>query len=411
MKEVIIIGGGAAGIIASIAAARIGHSVKLIEKNEKLGKKLFITGKGRCNLTNASEIDVILNNIVTNRKFMYSSLYTFDNQAIVDLIEENGCKCKIERGNRVFPISDHSSDVIKALTNELKKSKVDISLNTKVTDIITSNSVVEGVVIEQAGNKKKLMADAIIVCTGGLSYASTGSTGDGYKFVSRLGHNIIETKPSLVPFCIEEKWVKKLQGLSLKNVNLQLIVNGKKIFDEFGEMLFTHFGISGPLVISASSYYVACKNIKKVELYIDLKPALSIEQLDVRLIREFTENSNKQFKNVVTSLFPIKMVPIMIELSGINPEKKANEISKMERCEFIKLIKSLPLTIEGIRGFEEAIITKGGIDVKNINPHTMESKLVSGLFFAGEVIDVDALTGGYNLQVAWSSGYLAGISV
>lgn len=399
-------------MIAAIAAAKAGNKVVLFEKNEKLGKKLFITGKGRCNITNASDIENILNNIMTNKKFMYSSLYGFDNQAIVDLLEKNGCKCKVERGNRVFPVSDHSSDVIRALSKELSNLDVEINLNSEVVDIITMDNCVRAVGVKNRNNKKnEYMADAIIVCTGGISYPLTGSTGDGYKFASKLGHRLADRVPSLVPFCIAEKWVKSLQGLSLKNVTIKLHVNDKKIYEDMGEMLFTHFGVSGPLIISASSYYMACKQVKKADLYIDLKPALSLEQLDKRLLREFGDNSNKSFKNAITSLFPGKLIPVMIELSGIDSDKKVHEISKAERTEFAKLIKNLHLSIEGIRGYEEAIITKGGVSIKDINPHTMESKLVEGLYFAGELIDVDALTGGYNLQIAWSTGYLAGSSI
>lgn len=413
MNKVIIIGGGAAGMMAAIAAADTGAQVTLYEKNEKLGKKLFITGKGRCNVTNAGDMENLFANVMTNEKFLYSAFYTFDNQAVMDFLEKAGCPLKVERGDRVFPVSDHSSDVIAAFTRELKKKNVKVELNTGVKELLVEQDSdseeqpqVTGVLLE---NGKKITADKVIVATGGISYASTGSTGDGYRFASKSGHKVTECKPSLVPFNVKESWCKDAMGVSLKNVSLRLVCGKKEIYSGFGEMLITHFGISGPLALSASSYYVS-KAKGETIAYIDLKPALDAEQLDKRVLRDFEEAKNKQFKNSLNHLFPQKLIPVMIELSGIDPDKKVNVISKEERKRFVELIKNLPLTIEGVRDFKEAIITKGGVSVKEVNPSTMESKKVKGLYFAGEVLDLDALTGGYNLQIAWSTGYLAGLN-
>lgn len=404
-KQVIVIGGGAAGTMAAYMAAKNGHKVTLFEKNEKLGKKVFITGKGRCNVTNACDITDFFESIPTNSKFLYSSIYSFTNQDVIDFFVEAGCPLKVERGERVFPVSDHSSDIIVALKRKLSEACVDIKLNTTVKELIIENEKATGVIL---ADNKKIKADAVIVATGGISYASTGSTGDGYKWAENSEHRIVEPTPALVPLETKEDWTKALQGLSLKNVNL-CFKNGKKIlYEGFGEMMFTHFGITGPLVLSASSYL---KNPKGVEAVLDLKPALTMEQLDKRILREFEENKNKQFKNSINSLFPAKLIPIMLSLSGINPDKKVNEISKEERKFFAELIKGLPMTITGTRDFNEAIITRGGVSVKDINPSTMESKKISDLYFAGEVLDVDGLTGGFNLQIAWSTGALAGNSI
>ena len=417
MKNVIVIGGGAAGMMAAYWAAYKGAKVTLIEKNEKLGKKIFITGKGRCNVTNAADMDVLFSNVCTNEKFLYSAFYQFDNQMVMDFFEKAGCPLKVERGDRVFPVSDHSSDVIGALQRELKKVGAEICLNTTVEGLVTDgdDTKLTGVIVK---NGKMIPCDACIVCTGGISYASTGSTGDGYIFAKQTGHNIIDTYPALVPFEAQEEWCKELQGLALKNVSFRLMCGNKEIYSDFGEMLFTHFGISGPLIISASSYYVKHmarlkkKNINEtVTGFIDLKPALDFEQLDKRVLRDFDESKNKQFKNVLGGLFPSKLIPVMIKLSGIEPDTKVNEITKAERNAFVRLIKELPVTITKTRDFNEAIITQGGVSVKDINPSTMESKKVKNLFFAGEVLDLDALTGGFNLQIAWSTGYLAGVSV
>lgn len=406
MSKVIVVGGGAAGMMACHAASLCGHQVTLLEKNEKLGKKIYITGKGRCNLTNASDMEVIFANVMSNKKFLYSAFYTFDNNQVIDLFETNGMATKTERGNRVFPVSDHSSDVIATMARILKNDGVEVKLNTTVDRLIIKDNKACGVVV----NKKEIYADNVIVCTGGLSYPSTGSTGDGYRFAETAGHTVVECTPALVPFNIREEWGKALQGLSLKNTAITIYDKDKKLYSDFGEMLFTHFGVSGPMILSASGNIKADKFKNPLKLIIDLKPAMSEEQLDKRILRDFDENKNKQFRNSINKLLPSKLVPIIIELSGIDPDKKVNEISKEERLGFVHLLKNLTMTINGLRGWNEAIITKGGICVKNINPSTMESKLVSNLFFAGEVLDLDAMTGGYNLQIAWSTGYLAGLN-
>ena len=404
-KQVIVIGGGAAGAMAAYMAAKNGHKVTLFEKNEKIGKKIFITGKGRCNVTNACDITDFFENIPTNSKFLYSAVYSFTNQDVIDFFVDADCPLKVERGDRVFPVSDHSSDVIAALKRKLQEVSVDVRLNTCVKELILQDEKVTGVLLDSG---KKITADAVVVATGGISYPTTGSTGDGYKWAEEANHNIVEPVPALVPLETKEDWTKSLQGLSLKNVSLAF-KNGKKVlYDGFGEMMFTHFGITGPLVLSASSYL---KSPKGVEAVLDLKPALTMEQLDKRLLREFEENKNKQFKNSINSLFPAKLIPVMLSLSGINPDKKVNEISKEERKFFAELIKGLPMTITGTRDFKEAIITRGGVSVKDINPSTMESKKIKDLYFAGEVLDVDGLTGGFNLQIAWSTGALAGNSI
>ena len=406
MSKVVVVGGGAAGMMAAYQAAKNGHKVILVDKNEKLGKKIYITGKGRCNLTNAGELEQIFNNIMTNRKFLYSALYSFTNDDVINFFETNGMKTKIERGNRVFPVSDHSSDVISTVAKTLRKNHVDIRLFTPVKDLIITNDKACGVLLE---NGEKIMCDSVIIATGGLSYPSTGSTGDGYRFAEDTGHQVKECHPSLVPMNIKEEFVKEMQGLSLRNVNYTL-KNGKKVlYDEQGEMLFTHFGISGPLVLT-SSCYCAGKDISKMKISIDLKPALSKEQLDERILRDFSECKNSFFKNSLGKLLPAKMVPVIVKLSGIDAEKKVNEITKEERAKLVELLKNFELTPAGFRSYNEAIITKGGVSVKDINPATMESKKMAGIYFAGEVIDLDATTGGYNLQIAWSTGYLAGMS-
>lgn len=410
MKKVIVIGGGAAGMMAAIAAAAQGSKVLLLEKNEKLGKKLFITGKGRCNVTNGGDMENLFANVMTNEKFLYSAFYTYDNNMVMDFLEKAGCPLKVERGERVFPVSDHSSDVIAAFQRELKKRDVEIRLNTEVKELLCAEAEggnrISGVLLS---NGKREHGDAVIIATGGISYGSTGSTGDGYRFAKNAGHRVVECKPSLVPFNVREDWCKEAMGVSLKNVSLTLKCGKKEIYNGFGEMLITHFGISGPLALSASSYYVS-RAKGECMCFIDLKPALSEEQLDKRVLRDFEEGKNKQFRNALNHLFPSKLIPVMVKLSGIDPEKKVNEITRQERRSFVTLIKNVPLTIDGVRDFKEAIITKGGVSVKEVNPSTMESKVLPGLYFAGEVLDVDALTGGYNLQIAWSTGYLAGIN-
>lgn len=407
MKQIIVIGGGAAGMMAAILAAKEGASVTLLERNEKTGKKIYITGKGRCNLTNACDAEAFLGNVICNGKFLYSAFYNMDNRATMEFFENAGCRLKEERGERVFPVSDHSSDVIFALNRQMEKEHVKVLLNTRVSRLLIKENQIEGV--ELVGGKK-LLADAVIVATGGKSYEPTGSTGDGYSFATQAGHTIKEVKPALVPLAVKEEWCSAMQGLSLKNVSIVMKDEKKKIYEGFGEMLFTHFGVSGPLILSASSHYVKKYNNVPVKLIIDLKPALSREQLDKRLLRDFDENKNKQFKNALDGLLPSKMIPVIIEQSGISSDKKINEITKEERSKLVDLLKGLTMTVIGTRGFTEAIVTQGGVCVKEINPSTMESKLVKGLYFAGEVLDVDALTGGFNLQVAWSSGALAGSS-
>ena len=413
MSHVIVVGGGAAGMFAAIAAAKNGHQVTLYEKNEKLGKKIFITGKGRCNITNAADMEELFDAVVTNSKFLYSSFYGYTNQNVIDFFEDAGVPVKIERGNRVFPISDHSSDVIRALEREMKKVGVKVCLNTEVKSVEAEKGKFNKVVLKDATTQT---ADACIVATGGLSYRSTGSTGDGFRFAENVGHKVTQCFPSLVPMETKEPWICELQGLSLRNVEAKILDGKKELYKDFGEMLFTHFGVSGPLIISASSYVgkkFMDKNGQKKELTleIDLKPALTEEQLDQRVLRDFEENHNRQFKNAITKLFPTKLIPVMLELGGIDPEKKVNSIEKEERKQFLHLIKHFRMTLTGLRDYPEAIITKGGVNVKEIDPGTMESKLVKGLYFAGEVLDLDALTGGFNLQIAWSTGYAAGNAI
>lgn len=413
MSHVIVVGGGAAGMFAAIAAAKNGHQVTLYEKNEKLGKKIFITGKGRCNITNAADMEELFDAVVTNSKFLYSSFYGYTNQNVIDFFEDAGVPVKIERGNRVFPISDHSSDVIRALEREMKKVGVKVCLNTEVKSVEAEKGKFNKVVLKDTTTQT---ADACIVATGGLSYRSTGSTGDGFRFAENVGHKVTQCFPSLVPMETKEPWICELQGLSLRNVEAKILDGKKELYKDFGEMLFTHFGVSGPLIISASSYVgkkFMDKNGQKKELTleIDLKPALTEEQLDQRVLRDFEENHNRQFKNAITKLFPTKLIPVMLELGGIDPEKKVNSIEKEERKQFVHLIKHFHMTLTGLRDYPEAIITKGGVNVKEIDPGTMESKLVKGLYFAGEVLDLDALTGGFNLQIAWSTGYAAGNAI
>ena len=413
MSHVIVVGGGAAGMFAAIAAAKNGHQVTLYEKNEKLGKKIFITGKGRCNITNAADMEELFDAVVTNSKFLYSSFYGYTNQNVIDFFEDAGVPVKIERGNRVFPISDHSSDVIRALEREMKKVGVKVCLNTEVKSVEAEKGKFNKVVLKDTTTQT---ADACIVATGGLSYRSTGSTGDGFRFAENVGHKVTQCFPSLVPMETKEPWICELQGLSLRNVEAKILDGKKELYKDFGEMLFTHFGVSGPLIISASSYVgkkFMDKNGQKKELTleIDLKPALTEEQLDQRVLRDFEENHNRQFKNAITKLFPTKLIPVMLELGGIDPEKKVNSIEKEERKQFVRLIKHFRMTLTGLRDYPEAIITKGGVNVKEIDPGTMESKLVKGLYFAGEVLDLDALTGGFNLQIAWSTGYAAGNAI
>ena len=403
MAKVIIIGGGAAGMIAAYSAALTSKQVILLEKNEKLGKKIFITGKGRCNLTNASDMNTVMENVVSNKRFLFSAFKNFTNEDIMNLVENNGTKLKIERGNRVFPVSDHSSDIIKSLENAIRNLHVDIRLNTKVDELIIENDRCIGVTI----GKNKIMADAVIVAKGGMSYQATGSDGDGYRFAKEAGLSVSKLYPSLVPFNIEGERIKALQGLSLKNIHAYIYNDKKLVYDEFGEMLFTHFGVSGPVIISASAV-IGNKNIKGYKLSIDLKPALDEEKLDERILRDFAEQKNKALKNSLNKLFPAKLIDEVIFQSKLDPDKKVNLLTKEERHSLVHATKNLEYVISSTRGFNEAIITKGGVEVSQINPKTMESKKIKGLFFAGEVLDLDAFTGGYNLQIAWSTGYAAG---
>lgn len=421
MRHIIIAGGGAAGMMAAVGAARAGACVTLLEQNEKTGKKVFITGKGRCNLTNACEQEEFFDHVITNPKFLYSAFSNMDNRGVMDFFEKAGCRLKEERGGRIFPVSDHSSDVIGALNRQMEKEGVKVCLHSCVKKVLTripaglqqgeehgtGRKYVTGV---ELSDGKKLKADAVIIATGGKSYPATGSAGEGYLFAENAGHTVKEPRPALVPFTVKEGWCMEMQGLSLKNVSVQLKSNKKKIYEGFGEMLFTHFGVSGPLILSASSYYVKKCYGAPAELTVDLKPALSPEQLDKRLLRDFDENKNRQFKNALDGLLPSKMIPVIIRLSGIGPEKKVNEITKQERSCLNACIKNLTMTVTGTRGFQEAIVTQGGVNVKEVDPSSMESRLVDGLYFAGEVLDLDAVTGGFNLQIAWSTGYLAGIS-
>ena len=408
MSRVIVIGGGAAGMMAAYAAASCGHSVVLLEQNEKLGKKLFITGKGRCNVTNACEREKLFENVVSNPKFLYSAFSEFDNGDLMELLRRAGCPLKVERGERVFPVSDHASDVTAALTRLLKERGVEVRLHVKVKEISAADGRVTGALL---ANGQYIRADAVVLATGGLSYPTTGSRGDGHRIAEGLGHTLKTCTPALTPMEKAEQWCTSLQGLSLKNVTLTMRCGGKQIWSGFGEMLFTHFGISGPLVLSASSYYGKCKDKTAVTTAVDLKPALTMEQLDRRILRDFEENRNKQFKNVIGSLYPSRLVPVMILLSGIDGEKKIHEVTRQERSRLAEVTKNLTMRVTGLRDFAEAIITQGGIRVKEVNPSTMESKIVQGLYPVGELLDLDAVTGGFNLQIAWSTGYLAGRSI
>ena len=410
MSRVLVIGGGPAGMMAAITAAENGNEVTILEKMPSFGKKLLITGKGRCNITNESDVENLLKNVRSNPKFLYSAFYTFDSYRMMEFLEGEGLKLKTERGNRVFPESDKSSDVIKTLKKALEKRKVKIVLNTKVLNIDIKDGICHGVIVQSGDKSGSYTADKVIVATGGCSYQSTGSTGDGYRFAKDADIKVTKCYPSLVPFNIGSDIPKRLQGLSLRNVKVTFSDKGKVLYEELGEMLFTHFGVSGPLVLSASTL-ASGKDVSQMELSIDLKPALSKEQLDERILRDFSENRNSYFKNSLSRLLPAKMIPVIVELSEIDEKKQVNNITKEERNRLVNLLKRLTFKVESLRGFNEAIITKGGVSVKEINPGTMEAKKVKGLFFAGEVLDLDAVTGGYNLQIAWSTGYLAGMEI
>ena len=408
-KNIVIIGGGAAGMMASIAAAENGHEVHVLEKNEKLGKKLFITGKGRCNVTNNCDVETLLKNVVSNPKFLYSAFYGFSSQDMMAFLQAAGLPLKTERGNRVFPVSDKSSDVLRTLEQEMKRRNVHIHLNCPVKSIQHESGGSWTVIVRKDGQPFHLPADAVIVATGGLSYKATGSTGDGYAFAKEAGHKITETMPSLVPLTVSEPWCSRLMGLSLKNVKIRLSSGKKLLYEDFGEMLFTHYGVSGPLILSGSAYVMAALSRNKpVTLSVDLKPALSDKQLDARILRDFDSVKNRHFANSLSALLPAKLIPVIIELSGIDGTKQVNEVSREERAALVSLLKDLRMTISGARDYSEAVITRGGVSVKEVNPSTMESRLVKGLYFAGEVLDVDALTGGFNLQIAWSTAWAAG---
>lgn len=405
MAKILIIGGGAAGMAAAAFLGEHGHQVHVFEKNEKLGKKLFITGKGRCNLTNSCDEETFFQSVVSNEKFLYSAFHGFSNEDAIAYFEQLGLPLKEERGGRIFPKSDHSSDVIKALEQRMKELDVKIHLNSLVEEILLQETdegqtKVTGVLLE---NGQEIVGDKVIVATGGMSYQATGSTGDGYEFAKHAGHKVTTLRSALVPMETKEEYIPRMQGLSLKNVRFTVKDGKKVLYQDFGELLFTHFGMSGPLVLTASSYLGKKLEKKELQGTIDLKAALTEEQLDARLLREFEAGKNKQFKNVISGMFPSKMFPVILELGKIPPEKKVNEITKAERMEFLRVVKNFPVTITGLRGFREAIITQGGVKTGEINPKTMESKKAQGLYFIGEVLDLDAVTGGFNLQIAWST--------
>ena len=430
--KVVIIGGGPAGMMSAITAAERGNNVILFEKMKTLGRKLLITGKGRCNITSSIDIKDFIQNVPGNGKFLYSSFQNYTNRDIIDFLNKQGVKVKEERGNRMFPVSDKSKSVLDAFINKLNELKVDIRVNSRVTKIEVQDGKVVGI---RYNNNILEKADKIIIATGGLSYPATGSTGDGYKIVQELGHNITKINPSLVPIIVADKNIetqesikkskyrdsinlcKELQGLTLKNVSIKIINNDNKkiIYEDFGEMIFTHFGVSGPIILSGSAHLLRYKNVEElfnkgsIKLIIDLKPALTYEKLDSRVLRDFNAEKNKLFRNALDNLLPKKLIEPVIELSGINENKRVNEITKEERKEIIKILKEFTITLKAFRSIDDAIITAGGVDIKQINPKTMESKLVKGLFFAGEIIDVDAYTGGFNLQIAYSTGYTAGL--
>jgi len=412
--KVLIIGGGPAGIIAGIRSAEEGNNVILLEKNDNLGKKLLITGKGRCNITSSLDISEFINNIPGNGRFLYSAFDNFNNNDIIELLKEEGLDVKEERGNRIFPVTDDSRDVLNALLRKMKKLKIEIKLKSKVNKIIVEENKAVGIIYN---DKEKLYADKIILATGGKSYPTTGSTGEGYKIAKELGHTINEIKPSLVPLEIYQKnECKAMQGLSLRNIGIKIMDSEKNklIYEDFGEMLFAHFGVSGPVIISSSAHLVRYKNIeellknRKINLSIDLKPALTKERLDDRILRDFNDLKNKQVKNSLDKLLPQKIIPVVLDRLNIDKNKQVNQITKEERLKIIEILKNFKLEISGFRPIEEAIITAGGISIKEINPKTMESKIVQNLYFAGEIIDVDAYTGGFNLQIAYSTGYTAG---
>ena len=421
--RIAVIGGGPAGMMAAISASQNQNEVYLLEKNSKLGKKLLITGKGRCNITSSLDIREFIANIPGNGSFLYSAFNNYTNQDIIEFLKKNGVAVKEERGNRIFPVSDKSIDVLNSFTKELNKKQVKIKFDAKVTGIEVEKNKVKAVTyIDKNNENKKLLVDKVILATGGKTYSATGSTGDGYEIAKKLGHTITKIRPSLVPLTASGESLnicQELQGLSLKNVSMKLInlENKKSIYEDFGEMLFTHFGVSGPMILSSSAHLLRYKNVdnllaqNKIQLQIDLKPALSLEKLDLRLQRDFAQEKNKEFKNSLNNLLPQKLIAVIVEKSGIKPNKQVNEITKEERLRLANLLKEFKIIISGFRPLDEGIITSGGINIKEINPKTMESKIIEGLYFAGEIIDVDAYTGGFNLQIAYSTGYTAGNNV
>lgn len=408
MGKVIVVGGGAAGMLAAGRAASRGHEVHLYEKNNRLGKKLLITGKGRCNITNDCDVETLLENIPGNPYFMYSALYHLDSTGVQGLFHHLGLETKVERGRRVFPVSDKAADVVDALAQYLRENKVHLHLESPVEHIVVSEGKATGVELKKGAF---VAADAVIVTTGGLSYPGTGSTGDGYRFAKKAGHKVTKLYPSLVPLKIQEEWCHGLMGLSLRNIEITIKnAKGKKVYEEFGEMLFTHYGVSGPVILSASRHLILTME-EGYHLFIDLKPAIDEKKLDARLLRDFEKFANKDFANALDELLPKKLIPVVISLSGIDGGKKVNTVTKEERKRLLALLKGLPLTITGARGYQEAVVTCGGISVDEIDPSTMESKKVENLHFAGEVLDVDGYTGGFNLQIAFSTGYTAGEGV
>ena len=411
--KVVIIGGGPAGMIAAITAAKAGNKVIIIEKNSELGKKILVTGKGRCNITSSVDISEFVNYIPGNGRFLYSAFQNFTNQDIIDLLRQNRLEVKEERGNRIFPVTDRAEDVRNCLVKEVRKNNIEVKYNSKVREIMVQDGNAKGVILESG---EKIEAEKVILSTGGKSYPGTGSTGDGYKLAEKVGHTITKIRGSLVPLTSNDETCKDLQGLSLRNVGIQIIdiESNKRIYNDFGEMLFTHFGVSGPTILSSSAHLLRYKNVDellqngKIRLYIDLKPALTVEKLDERILRDFEEYKNKEFKNSLDKLLPQKMIPVIIKKTKIDPYKRVNEITKEERQRLVNLLKRFTIELNGFRPVEEAIVTAGGVSIKEINPKTMESKIVTGLYFAGEIIDVDAYTGGFNLQIAYSTGYTAG---
>lgn len=402
--KIIVIGGGPAGMMAAGQAALRGNSVTLIEKMDRVGRKLYITGKGRCNVTNASDPEGLIANTAGNPYFLYSAFYTFDSSSLMNFFEKLNVPLKIERGNRVFPKSDKSNDIVKAMEKFVKTSGCNIMYKTEVCDIIADKGQIKGVKLK---NGKILECDKLIIATGGLSYPLTGSTGDGYKFAAKTGHTVTKCYPSLVPLKVNEKWTTELMGLSLKNIKIRITINDKEVYTDFGEMMFTHFGVTGPVILSASRY-INDRIDENPKLHIDLKPALDNKELDIRILKDFRKYSNKDFKNALDDLLPQKIIPVIIRLSKIDPDKKVNSITKEERGKLLGIIKDLSLNITDTAGYNEAVVTRGGVSVDEIDPSTMESKIIKGLYFAGEVIDVDAFTGGFNLQIAFSTGYIAG---